>query len=297
MSSDVQREELANEAWVLMFDHLRAHKHIFTGVAHEMGLTPGDLHALLSLDADEPRPMRAMAEEWRCDASNVTWMVDRLEQHGFVERQSLPNDRRVRTAALTEAGIAAQARARELLSQAPESFSNLEAGELEILVGLLERLAGHAARLKSPSAGGGPDHPRRCGLFEVCSAAVGDRTAQATAQRGIGETTIGPARGAVRDSGAAPRRWRVEALDARSDSFEAAERIEYEVFLEQGYCEAAASGRSEEYDPWRGASTFHAAFAPERQHRGRRALDHRLLRRPARRQVRAFGGLPGRSCL
>lgn len=145
MVTDIRRERLANEAWVLMFDHLRAHKYVFTDVAHEMGLTPGDLHALLSLDADEPRPMRAMAEEWRCDASNVTWMVDRLEQHGFVERQSLPNDRRVRTAALTETGLAAQSQARELLSKAPESFVRLEADELETLVALLERLAAETA--------------------------------------------------------------------------------------------------------------------------------------------------------
>ena len=123
-----------------MFDHMRAHKHLFTAVAHEMGLTPGDMHALLSLDAEAPRPMRAMAEEWRCDASNVTWMVDRLEQHGLVERQTMPNDRRVRTVALTEAGVRAQARAGELLYRAPASFSRLSVDELEALATILGRL-------------------------------------------------------------------------------------------------------------------------------------------------------------
>ena len=136
------KDELANEAWRLMFDHMRSHKHLFTGVAHEMGLTPGDMHALLSLEADAPRPMRAMAEEWRCDASNVTWMVDRLEQHGLVERQTLPNDRRVRTVALTEAGIKAQRRAGELLYQAPESFEHLTVDELKEFIHLLAKLVG-----------------------------------------------------------------------------------------------------------------------------------------------------------
>ena len=140
VSTRPQREQLANDAWRLLFDHMRSNKHVFTGVAHELGLTPGDLHALLSLDAAEPRPMRAMAEEWRCDASNVTWMVDRLEHHGFVERQSLPNDRRVRTVALTKAGVVAQQRARDLLYRAPDSFSNLTAAELEALIALLGRL-------------------------------------------------------------------------------------------------------------------------------------------------------------
>jgi DNA-binding MarR family transcriptional regulator len=140
MSTRSTHDQLAAAAWRLMVGQMRSNKHLFTGVAQEMGLTPGDLHALLSIDAGEARPMRAMAEEWRCDASNVTWMVDRLEAHGYVERQSKANDRRVRTVALTAAGVVAQERAKELLHQVPASFSKLTADDLRDLIDILGRL-------------------------------------------------------------------------------------------------------------------------------------------------------------
>ena len=46
------------------------------------------------LDEDEPRPMGAIAEGLNVDASQVTWLIDRLEERGFVERRMLPSDRR-----------------------------------------------------------------------------------------------------------------------------------------------------------------------------------------------------------
>lgn len=50
--------------------------------------------------------MRSLAEEWRCDASNATWIVDRLERAGLAERRSVPRDRRVRLVVLTPKGAA-----------------------------------------------------------------------------------------------------------------------------------------------------------------------------------------------
>ena len=34
--------------------------------------------------------MSALADAWKCDASNVTWLVDRLEEHGLAERRAAP---------------------------------------------------------------------------------------------------------------------------------------------------------------------------------------------------------------
>jgi len=59
----------------------------FFAILQEFGLSPGDLRALVALDGDQPRPMRALARAWNCDASNATWMVDRLENRGLVERR------------------------------------------------------------------------------------------------------------------------------------------------------------------------------------------------------------------
>ena len=53
--------------------------------------------------------MRALAEAWHCDASNVTWLVDQLESRHLVERQVSTTDRRVKTVVLTDAGLALRA--------------------------------------------------------------------------------------------------------------------------------------------------------------------------------------------
>src|SRR5581483_11979770 len=52
-----------------------------------------------------PTPMSRLAEVLNCEASNLTGLVDKLENRGLVERQPDPGDRRVRLLALTEAGL------------------------------------------------------------------------------------------------------------------------------------------------------------------------------------------------
>ena len=52
----------------------------------------------------EPVPLRLLAEEQQCVASNVTTLVDRLETDGLVRRVDDPADRRSKRAELTELG-------------------------------------------------------------------------------------------------------------------------------------------------------------------------------------------------
>src|SRR5438128_7652177 len=88
---------IAAEAWAAVLDLAFGQRNRFFAILQEFGLTPGDLRALFALDYDTPRPMRTLARVWACDASNVTWMVDRLETRGLVERRMLTSDRRVKT--------------------------------------------------------------------------------------------------------------------------------------------------------------------------------------------------------
>lgn len=60
--------------------------------------------ALLLLHLESPTPMSELARVLRCDASNITGIVDRLAAHGLVERVEHPADRRVRRVALTSLG-------------------------------------------------------------------------------------------------------------------------------------------------------------------------------------------------
>src|SRR5438128_9367282 len=55
-------------------------------------------------------PMRDLAGSLRCDPSNVTFLADRLEERGLVERRPDPSDRRVKLLALTPAGLAVRTR-------------------------------------------------------------------------------------------------------------------------------------------------------------------------------------------
>lgn len=109
---------------------------------HELGLTPGHLKALAIIHPDEPRPMGVMAEIMRCDASQMTWLVDRLEERKLVERRTMPADRRVRTIALTPRGVEVRRRILDALFEPPDDLLALDAATLEELRGHLEKLPG-----------------------------------------------------------------------------------------------------------------------------------------------------------
>jgi DNA-binding MarR family transcriptional regulator len=98
----------------------------------EIGLTPAHLRALSILDPEEPRPMRAMASTLCCDASMATWLVDRLEERGLVERRTPPNDRRVKTVVLTSLGIRTRERLRESFYDPPGALMDLDVSSLEM---------------------------------------------------------------------------------------------------------------------------------------------------------------------
>ena len=81
------RESLAAEAWRRMFGFFMATRSQREAVLERLELTPNDARTLTTLDAKQGRTMRSLADEWGCDASNATFMVDRLERRAFVGRQ------------------------------------------------------------------------------------------------------------------------------------------------------------------------------------------------------------------
>lgn len=148
------RGELADEAWASLLGFVLERRQHVVQIAVEFELTPGDLQALVSLDPDEPKPMKALAETFRCDASNATWMVDRLEQRGIVERRVLPHDRRIRAVAVTADGRVLRAQVLARLSAAPPELDGLTTSELEVLRCALGKLnagfAGFTDRSATP---------------------------------------------------------------------------------------------------------------------------------------------------
>ncbi|GHF34660.1 MarR family transcriptional regulator [Streptomyces mashuensis] len=97
---------------------------------------------VLALLSREPLPMRRIAQQLKCEPSNVTGIVDRLEGRGLVERRPSPEDRRVKLAAVTEQGRQTSARLRESLDFAREPLAGLTTTERTLLRYLLQRMLG-----------------------------------------------------------------------------------------------------------------------------------------------------------
>ena len=95
----------------------------------ELGLTFAQAHALRLLEPDLPSPMSALADLLFCDASNVTGIADRLEARGLVERRSVGADRRVKTLALTPAGVELRARVADVDERAARCDRALSAAD------------------------------------------------------------------------------------------------------------------------------------------------------------------------
>ncbi|MEU0069944.1 MarR family transcriptional regulator [Streptomyces sp. NPDC006332] len=111
----------------------------YEDAAAEHALT-GAQARLLSLLSLEPLPMRKLAQKLRCEPSNVTGIVDRLEARGLVERRTDPKDRRVKLAAATQEGSRVARELREGLRFARQPLAGLSDTEREALRDLLRRM-------------------------------------------------------------------------------------------------------------------------------------------------------------
>lgn len=128
-----------------MFDFLITTRRSRDTVLAKHELSPNDSKAMLGLDPVVGRTMGSLAGDWMCDASNATWMVDRLETRGFAERRPAPGDRRVKMVVLTPLGVKVRNEVLAELYQPPPELLELGRDEIEALRDAL-------ARLKTPDA-------------------------------------------------------------------------------------------------------------------------------------------------
>ncbi len=108
--------------------------------ASDLGVSPGDLKAMLRLEPGNPQPMHALARTWRCDASTVTWIVDRLEKRGLVERQAHPTDRRVKAVALSAEGEQLRDQLVAKLFEPPAVMRTLSESDRRVLQHVVDQL-------------------------------------------------------------------------------------------------------------------------------------------------------------
>ncbi|MGY0023815.1 MarR family winged helix-turn-helix transcriptional regulator [Streptomyces sp. cg35] len=105
------------------------------------GLT-GAQARVLSLLSLEPLPMRQIAQRLKCEPSNITGIVDRLEARDLVERRPSPGDRRVKVAAPTQEGTRVALSLRDSLDFAREPLAGLSRAERLALRDMLQRMLG-----------------------------------------------------------------------------------------------------------------------------------------------------------
>ncbi|MDQ1381977.1 MAG: hypothetical protein QOG65_1655 [Actinomycetota bacterium] len=107
--TDVRLVELV----IALFDEFREHANSCMG-----GFDLSAAHAAALLRLDTPLSQRELADCLKYDASNITGIVDTLEQRGLVERQVDPADRRIRRLVVTGEGSRVLAHLRKCFEEA-----------------------------------------------------------------------------------------------------------------------------------------------------------------------------------
>jgi DNA-binding MarR family transcriptional regulator len=133
-------DALARRVWQALFELLIRSAPIRTASLARRGLTPNDSRALVSLDARTGRSMRSLADEWQCDPSNATFIVNRLEELGLASRQPLLHDKRVKLVVLTRKGEKTRADLLHEFHQPPAQFDALNQADLEALERIVAKL-------------------------------------------------------------------------------------------------------------------------------------------------------------
>jgi len=132
----------AHEAW----DVLAAlvYPPPFIAIARELGLSPATFGALRALD--KPRTMGEMATLLHCDNSNITGIVDGLEERGLASRTPSEADRRVKLVAITNKGRRIRSHLVKAVEKPPEWLTGLSEADQRTLRNLLKRVGADTER-------------------------------------------------------------------------------------------------------------------------------------------------------
>jgi DNA-binding MarR family transcriptional regulator len=146
-----RKEAIAADVWRMLAEFsiamLQRGRHFEE--LKELGLTPGHLKVLAALEPGTSRPMGVIADACNCDPSMATWLVDRLEERGLVERTMLATDRRVKRVGLTTRGVEAKKLLFARMFEPPDELIALNRETLEALRRELAKLP----RMTGPSIG------------------------------------------------------------------------------------------------------------------------------------------------
>lgn len=122
-------------------DNSRQLRRLFDERVRGLGLTGPQARLLLSLERNPNENQAFYAERLEIEPITLTRIVDRLEDAGWIERQSDPNDRRARILHLTDKSRGTVTRLR---ASVETLFEDMLAGfngeERAVFASLLERI-------------------------------------------------------------------------------------------------------------------------------------------------------------
>ncbi|NLV88532.1 MAG: MarR family transcriptional regulator [Tissierellia bacterium] len=135
---------MSNKSLKLLVVMLRAAQTVEDLVKKDMrsyGINPTEFAVLELLYHKGDQPIQKIGEKILLASSSITYVVDRLEEKGFVKRVDSSEDRRVKFASLTIKG-------KELMEEVfpkhekriEEIFSILNEGEIDLAIKLLKKI-------------------------------------------------------------------------------------------------------------------------------------------------------------
>ncbi len=129
------KRDLAGETWGLLASLV--YPPPFLKIAREYDLRPSTFGALRALE--QPRTMGELARLLHCDNSNVTRIVDSLEDQILAVRKPSEVDRRINVIELSGQGEALLKRLRREVAKPPEWVKGLSEADQQALRGILQR--------------------------------------------------------------------------------------------------------------------------------------------------------------
>jgi DNA-binding MarR family transcriptional regulator len=137
--SSINQKETAEQSFELLIKCMMQSKHRLIELGSRLGLT--GMQAVMILLLDTPRPMNGFTKLFNCDASNVTGIVDGLEQKKLAARYPDENDRRIKMVRLSSSGKSLRKKLLNLSVHDQEStFFKLNTSELKTLTSLLQKI-------------------------------------------------------------------------------------------------------------------------------------------------------------
>jgi DNA-binding MarR family transcriptional regulator len=137
----MKKHTLSNEFYYALVSFLLQAKQQVVAVSAEFGLTSIQALTLLTLKQHNQLSMSNFCQLYNCDASNITGIIDGLEQKGLVSRQPHPTDRRVKIIHLEPSGHELQQKLLASIAAGSHTlFAGLTTAETQQLASLIQKI-------------------------------------------------------------------------------------------------------------------------------------------------------------